>query len=250
MPERCFLPLEVRTYEVDAYGRAPVAAYLKWMQDAAIFGSAANGFDTKRYDELGTTWVLGEIVIGIDGECAIGDRITVETWIADLAAASSHRQYRVRSEAGDLIATGEADWVYLDARRMRPRRIHPELVEAFPMVADYAIADRDWAKDLIDAAPEGPDTHEMRHTVLWSELDGARHVNNTVYAGWVTDQLAARNGEEEGPGRISRLRLKYRRGARLGEKLSWRLAVSDGTAVQHVLAPDGGIISQAVAEVR
>ena len=250
MPERSYLPLEVRTYEVDAYGTAPAGSYLKWMQDAAIFASGENGFDTKRYHELGTTWVLGEFLMEIDGKCRIGDRISVETWVVDFGAASSHRQYRIRTADDTVIVRGEAEWVYLDARRMRPKRLSKELLNEFKVAEGFALEDRDWGSDVMNTPPSEGVIHETPHIVRWSELDGARHVNNTIYANWVTDHLAeaAADAGGEGPGDVRRLRLRYKRGAKLGEMLTWRLTSAGNTAVQDVLAPDGTLISQAAVE--
>lgn len=258
MPDRFVLPLVVRTFEADAHGQVLPATYLRWFQEAAIYASAANGFDEERYRALGTTWFVREFHLVVHSQPQTGETLEVITWAADIERITAHRQYSARRTNGDPIADAEAEWIYMDRATGKPRRLEREVIEAFPPQKEYALADREWGKDLLGADLPEADAHRMEHTVAWSELDGAQHVNNAVYAQWITDHIVAasaggRNESDEGPGVIRRLRLEYRRGARGGESLVWRLARFPGTPrIWHhrsrIISSDE-IVTQAVVEM-
>lgn len=257
MPVRSRLPVTVRTYEIDALNRIPPAVFLQWMQDAAMLASHENGYPPGRYRELGTAWVLGEILLEIDTHPHPTDDISVETWVADFGAARARRQYRVLDAEGRRLAAGEALWVYVNIESRRPQRFDDELLNAFVTDEQREPGEPDWGADLLKERRDA--ASELEHTVRWSELDGAFHVNNTVYATWLCDHLAindagppklSEKGTERigqyGPGEVKRLRIRYRRGAELGETVTWRLTRPDlKSAVQEVIDATGKQISQA-----
>ena len=257
MPVRSRLPITVRTYEFDALNTIPPAVFLQWMQDAAILASAENGFPALRYRELGTAWVLSDILLEVYDHPQPGQELEVETWVADFGAARSHRQYRVLTDEGSLLAAGQALWAYVNIESRRPQRLDKELRDAFALDPERAPEDPEWGTELL--REKDGETDERTHTVRWSELDGAFHVNNTVYATWVVDHLAVNDlgspdlsdkGTDRirgyGPGNIKRLRLSYRRSAVLGETVTWKLRRLSGTAtVQEVADADDQTIAQA-----
>ncbi len=262
MPVRSRLPLMVRTYEVDALNSVPPAVFLQWMQDAALLASSENGYPPPRYRELGTAWVLGEMLLEIHDHPHPTENLVVETWAADFGAANAHRQYRVMDGDGKVYAAADALWVYVNIETRRPRRFDQDIVNAFMTDPERAPDDPGWGADLLKTPVETLD--ERIHTVEWSELDGAFHVNNAVYAKWVCDHLAvttlgppqlADKGTEKmdayGPGNIHKLRLRYRRGARLGETVTWKLARPDDTGALHEISDaEGREIARAAVLLR
>lgn len=98
MPDRSALLFPVRTYELDAAGQVLPATYLRWFQEAAIFASAANGFDEARYQELGSTWFVREFHLEIIGSPRPGDRL------CRLPAACRHWRTRPRGALAQLGA--------------------------------------------------------------------------------------------------------------------------------------------------
>lgn len=255
MPDRSVLPFTVRTFEVDATGQVLPATYMRWFQEAAIFASAANGFDEERYHKLGSTWFLREFHLEVQCPPKVGETIEVYTWAASLERVTAHRQYTARRPNGDVIANGEGEWIYIDRATGRPRRIDRDPMKDFPLRAERVLEDRDWGTNLLEGYAGDAEVNVLVHRVLWSELDGAGHVNNAVYAEWVVDHIAAATvrgqGEPTGPGKITRLRLRFQRGARAGETLEWRLQRADERTWLHEtrVVPVGETVARAVVEL-
>jgi len=256
MPERSFMPIIVRTSEVDSIGNVLPGTYLRWFQEAAIRASAANGFDDERYRELGSSWFVKELHLQILRSIEAQEELTVATWIADMQRITSRRQYRLTRDNGEAVANGEAHWVYVNRETGRPRRLDKELLDGFSPLGIYSLSDPDWGMNALDemCSPVG-DVHEMSHTVRWTEIDEAHHVNNTVYADWMTDHLALAN-VDGGPGIIKRLRIRYEASAQEGMSVDlqlWRTrehmwlhrtSVNDGEE-----SSEGRTLTKAVLEV-
>lgn len=144
---------------VDINGHANNVAYVGWMQDAAIAHSGHNG-GTAAAHEAGGTWVVRVHRVEYLRPAFEGQRIEVRTWVQDLRRARSTRRYEfVRPDDGPgtasdadagtsggggsrsvhgetVIARGETEWVFVDAKSGRPRMI-PEIVrECFEVVGD------------------------------------------------------------------------------------------------------------------
>ena len=251
MPRASCLPLRVRTHEIDARGCVLPGTLLRWFQDAALHASAENGFDNERYRKLGTTWFVREYGLEIDGELREGEDVRVVTWAADFVRLAAHRQYRLERLDGSIIAKGEANWIYVDRVTGRPKRFDRELLDEFPTNPEYVLADRDWACDIVDAktTPELP--HSTVRDVRWSEVDGARHVNNAVYADWAVDHLAHVRTDVDGPGSIRRMRIRYDRSIPSGATVRWSIGeIRDGVWMQTVHdASDETLYSRTVIQV-
>ena len=244
--ERFTMPLAVRTYEVDAAGDVPPAAFLRWFQELAVRASAARGFDDDRYRQLSATWVVGEFSLEVLAPVGAGDELVGATWVADIQRVNSHREYRLTRPDGSVVANGEAVWVYVDRRTGRPKRLPDEMRATFAPTGDYALSEPTWGADLLGTEPQAG-AHRIAHEVTWSELDAARHVNNAVYAQWISDHLASL--DEERP-RVSRLRIAYARPVKGDETVEWRLHPVGGGVWLHWAMRDGGqqVATRAVIE--
>ena len=151
--------------------------------------------------------------------------VRVVTWVGDMTRVNSHRQYLAFGADGRTLARGEANWVYVERRTGRPRRLEREILEAFQQKNEYALEDRDWGEAVLSGSYPADPQLTTTHVVRWTELDAAGHVNNAVYADWIRDDCAAFRPEA----RIARLRLSYRQPAVLGEPLVRELAPLDET---------------------
>lgn len=221
MVERFEMDIRVRSYELDAASSAPPASFLRWFQEAAIHASAENGYDARRYRETNSAWYVRDFHLAISAHPAMGETIRLVTWVGDIEKIT----YLALRSNGGVLARAEADWVHVDRATGRPKRLDSETIAAFRPTGEYALSDRDWGSGcLAEPFPAGVQFYR-EHTVAWSELDGARHVNNAVYADWVQDDCAAHIPDRE----ISRLRILYRRAAVLGDHLTRELAAgADG----------------------
>ena len=173
----------VRGYEVGATDRVHDSVFLHYVQQAAFEASADAGYDIRRYDALGTVWVIRQQTIVYMAPLFYDDVVELTTWVSDFRRVRSHREYELRRVSDQrLVALARADWVYIDAYTLFPRRIPPEMVAVFE------------PNDLsaLDSAPplEPSDAVEghsfiFHHLVKGYELDNLRHVNNANYLNWL-----------------------------------------------------------------
>lgn len=108
---------------VDNNGHVNNVQYVRWMQEAAISHS-----ENVRCDELtesfGAIWVVRAHRIEYLRPAFAHDEINVLTWVSDFRKVRSLRKYKfIRVSDGALLAEGETDWVFVDAKSARPRVI-------------------------------------------------------------------------------------------------------------------------------
>ena len=121
--------------EIDALGHANNVAYIEWMQSAAVAHSATQGWTGQRYRQLGSGWVVRSHRIEYHQPASAGDRILVRTWVATMKKVSSIRRYRiVRRADGQLLATAETKWAFINYATGQPARIPREIARSFQVV--------------------------------------------------------------------------------------------------------------------
>jgi len=125
-------PHTVGVEEIDEQGHANNVAYVAWMQDAALAHSAAVGWTSERYRQLGMTWVARRHEIEYLRPALPGDRIVVQTHVAEMKKVTSTRRYRIiRARDGELLARAETNWAFINSVTGRPTRIPEEMAQAF-----------------------------------------------------------------------------------------------------------------------
>ncbi len=153
-PSRFAVYFRVRHYEADALGHVNNAAWLHYLEHAAIEHSAALGYSLERFAALGGAFIVRRHEIDYLAPAAPGDTLQVLTWPVEFEGARAIREYEVRLAAsaaeasgtpvpadrfwpaaetpdGPLLVRARTVWVWVDATRGRPRRIPPELHDVF-----------------------------------------------------------------------------------------------------------------------
>lgn len=195
MPREYRREFRVREYECDLYGHVNNANHLRYMQQAAIEASADVGYDSRRYRQLGTLWVIRETGIEYLRPILPQQTVEVTTWVADFRRVVSRRMYVLRV-AGEVAAQAYTDWVYIDRRSQKPLRIPREMALAFvPEGGNGETIER----SPLELPPRPAEPVTILHRVEWGDLDGAGHVNNAVYLN-LLEESGVRAGEAVGWG--------------------------------------------------
>jgi acyl-CoA thioester hydrolase len=122
--------VEVRPDDIDELGHASNLVYVRWVLDAALAHSTAVGLDQAAYLKRGEVWIVRSHQIQYLLPAFAGDQLAVDTRVVSMAAASSVRRTRIsRLVDGAHLCEASTDWVFVDAKRGRPRRI-PEDIRA------------------------------------------------------------------------------------------------------------------------
>ena len=121
---------------IDENGHVNNVVYVQWMQDVAVLHSTAAGC-TDRTRDIGAMWVARSHKIEYLRPAFAGDEIEALTWVVNFRKVRSLRRYKfVRVADHAVLAQGETDWVFMDAKKGRPRVIPPEVSGAFTLVAE------------------------------------------------------------------------------------------------------------------
>lgn len=145
----------VRHYEADALGHVNNAAYLHYLEQAAIEHSAAVGYPLGRYQEMGTLFIVRRHEVDYLRPASPGDVLEVITWAEEIRGPRAVRAYEVyrHGQAASGVGTvavpadgllpptyvpsseplvrARTQWVYIDQVSGRPLRVPAELIGAF-----------------------------------------------------------------------------------------------------------------------
>jgi len=121
----------VTAEEIDDLDHAGNYFYIKWMQHAAIAHSTANGWPPKKYNDLGAGWVARSHRITYLKPAYEGDVLDIKTWVANMRSAISLRSYEIFNAKGDMLASAETDWAFVNYARKKPVRIPVEVSSCF-----------------------------------------------------------------------------------------------------------------------
>ena len=74
----------IRGYEMSATGHVHDSVFLHYVQQAAFETSADAGYDTRRYDALGSSWVIRRQTIAYLASLTYHDTVEATTWVSDI----------------------------------------------------------------------------------------------------------------------------------------------------------------------
>ena len=127
--------LTVPAEAIDGQGHVNNLEYVRWMQQAAVAHSNAQGWTPERYRQIGSGWVVRSHGIEYLRPAFAGDRIVVYTWVADFRKVRSRRKYKiVRLEDRATLAVAQTEFAFFGFEHRVARRIPPEVAAAFVVV--------------------------------------------------------------------------------------------------------------------
>lgn len=127
----------VQPHEIDDQGHVGNVEYLRWLQDAAVEHSAAQGWTKERYLKTGAVFVVRSHRIEYLQPAFAGDEVKVVTWVNSFGKLTTLRKYLVvRPTDQTVLAKAETNWALISWPKRLPKRCPPELVEAFVLVPE------------------------------------------------------------------------------------------------------------------
>ena len=130
---------QVTPDEIDGVGHVNNIEYVRWLQDAALAHSSAQGWSTKAYYDLGQGWVVKSHYIEYLVPAFVGDQIVIRTWIADMKRVTSMRRYEIyRPTDVKTLAIAHTNWAFVKFSSLLPCRVPPEVISAFEIVPDVS----------------------------------------------------------------------------------------------------------------
>lgn len=131
------LHLSVPAAAIDENGHVNNVVYVQWMQDVATAHADQAGYGVTHCLELGGTWVVRSHSIEYLGAALLGDRLRLETWVAELGRCGCQRRYRMVREAdGRVLARAGSHYVYINTTTQRPQVLPKPLLERIILLPD------------------------------------------------------------------------------------------------------------------
>ena len=119
---------------VDANGHVNNVAYVQWMQDLALRHADAVGC-THATRAAGATWVARSHRIEYLRPAFPDEPLVALTWVTDFRKVRLLRKYKfVRPTDQAVIATGETEWVFVNATTGRPQSIPATIIAVFELI--------------------------------------------------------------------------------------------------------------------
>lgn len=181
--------LKVRSYEGDAWGCLSSTWLLRYLEHSAVMAAADAGYGAQFHQENRSAWVIRRMTLLMPRLVRLAQDLEIVTWISHFARVRGGREYRVFDAAGELLATGIAEWVYMDRASLTPIAIPQQTAIDFD-VPGAPLGNYD-PPTPGPADGVGSWEHSMKRTAYWHECDSLAHVNNAIYTGWLDDAMFA-----------------------------------------------------------
>ena len=127
------LPITATDADIDELDHVSNLVYLRWVLDAATSHSAAKGWGHPEYRALGSVFIVRRHELDYLAATFAGDELMLGTWIQQCDAKfTMWRAYQiVRKSDGKTVLRGRTQWVCIDMKSGRPKRMPPEFVAAY-----------------------------------------------------------------------------------------------------------------------
>ena len=130
----------VSAEHLDQFGHANNVQYLRWLEQVAWAHSISLGLGFDSYERLGAGCVARRHELDYLAATFAGDELMLGTWIQECDAKfTMWRAYQiVRARDGKTVLRGRTQWVCVDLKSGRPKRMPPEFVSAYKPVTMLA----------------------------------------------------------------------------------------------------------------
>ncbi|WP_180048708.1 MULTISPECIES: thioesterase family protein [unclassified Acinetobacter] len=131
------LKITVQAEHIDTLNHVNNVVYVSWMQDVATAHIEALGLGLKEYIELKHAMVAVEHHVQYRKAALEGEEIILRTWLNDINALYSFRQYvfyRPKDKA--ILFTGNTQWACIEIATGRPKRMSPTFTQAYQPIVD------------------------------------------------------------------------------------------------------------------
>ncbi|GAB4029411.1 MAG: acyl-CoA thioesterase [Elusimicrobiota bacterium] len=117
--------------EVDAFGHVNNVSYIRWFNFVAARHCQEVGHSGADMWKNGFGWIIKSHKIDYIVPVKPYEKLKIYTEVVSVKAASSLRKYSVLNERGEVCATGETLWVWVDYKTGKPARIPEEVAAKF-----------------------------------------------------------------------------------------------------------------------
>ncbi|MDR0338850.1 MAG: acyl-ACP thioesterase [Desulfovibrio sp.] len=213
-----------RLHEMDVDHLLRVQCICNYMEEAAGRHAELLGVGLERLDRDALAWVLAKMRLSLSRRPGPGERILIETWPVKLERLQFRRDFIIRGDNGDILATAVTQWVVmgLESRKL----------ERFPLyIAAMAPENPPLAQECgdirIPALPAEGAVQGPLFPVRLADIDQNRHVNNGRYVDFVLEAADCRGAT----GSLAELEILFRSEGKRGDVIGSRSKAGDEPGV-------------------
>jgi acyl-CoA thioester hydrolase len=123
---------EVEWRDIDTAQHVNNATYLNYMEECGIQAVKAFGWSMQRMQSEGFAIVARQHRIEYKLQAALGETLTISTFLADVKRSHATRHYRItRGEGLDLVAQAQSLWVFVNLKTLSIVRLPSAMLEDF-----------------------------------------------------------------------------------------------------------------------
>ena len=131
------LKIQVQSQHIDVLGHVNNVMYIQWMQDVAAAHIETLGLGLTQYLELKHAMVAVEHHVQYRKAALEGDEIILRTWLDDINALYSFRQYAFyRPKDQSVLFVGNTKWACIEIATGRPKRMSPSFTQAYQPISN------------------------------------------------------------------------------------------------------------------
>jgi acyl-CoA thioester hydrolase len=125
--------MTVTAADLDQFAHTNNVVYLSWLERVAWAHSCSLGLDFPDYERLGAGCVARRHELDYLAPTFAGDELLLGTWIAECDAKfTMWRAYQIiRTSDAKTVLRGRTQWVCVDMKSGRLKRMPPEFVGAY-----------------------------------------------------------------------------------------------------------------------
>lgn len=230
----------VRSYEVDASGRATLPVIANYFQEAAGKNARDLNFDIGDLHKNGLTWVLYRLHIKLNDFPKRWQQVTVNTWPSSGDGIRAFRDYELRSDSDEVLGLGISQWMVLNIETRRPSRIPKEILDMGLEIDKHMLPTDKSSFPAIEDADRS-----VSYTISRNDLDMNRHVNNVTYIEWMTGFMPDDVPIES---RCEEINIQYHRECGLGQEIEISCQALDKNQYVHRITDrQGGLLAQGMS---
>ena len=230
-------------HDTDGDGILRPSALLVYMQETANIQCREYGMDLNDLHHIeGKGFLLSRMMVKIFAPLHAYEDIEVRTWCIDNKGYNFIRCFAVY-RGDEQMALAVSHWALLDVAEKK-------MIRTTDFRRDFPYGEMP-DETLLPPRVRIPAATDMEivgaRTIVYSDLDFNRHMNNTRYPDMICDFLPSMEGR-----RVSSLSLSYLREAAFGDTLAVSRAPMEGEGEGYLIRttrPDGAVCLEALVEL-
>jgi len=173
---------DINSYHADFMQQLSPVSLFGFLQESAWRHANSKGFGYGHLAERNEFWVLAKVHVLINRMPNWTEKVRLETWGKEPELLTAYRDFEFFDANSQSIIHATSSWHILNMQSHRPVRLS-HFADGFPFMNRHAISDKP-QKILLPASNAAK---SAVFSIVPSDIDLNRHVNNTKYIQWAMD---------------------------------------------------------------